>query len=106
MHRNDVVRSSRWKIARFSILYAVLGGAAILYGETQLEQSTVQPNGVFWLEGRGWWAPDYGQCCFCGSDLIPRVDEASACRHCEHCILDFRHKSLPKTLEEQERVWK
>jgi hypothetical protein len=99
-------RTSWRKFARFSVLYAALAGAAVLYGESQQGFSLSRPKGAFWLEGRSWWAPDYGRCSFCGDDLIPTVDAISACRHCQRCGTDYRHKSFPATIEEQERVWK
>ena len=99
-------RTSWRKFARFSVLYAALAGAAVLYGEPQAGFSLSISKGSFWLEGRSWWAPDYGQCNCCGSELVPSLDAISASRRCEKCGIDFRHKSLPATIEEQEQVWR
>ncbi|MBL8850096.1 MAG: hypothetical protein JNG89_10445 [Planctomycetaceae bacterium] len=106
MQRISRSRTSWRKFAKFSVLYAALAGAAVLYGESQREDTNGKSKGVFWLEGRSWWAPDYGKCSMCGEDLRPMVDAISACRRCDRCQIDFRHKSLPATIEEQERVWK
>lgn len=88
------------------VLFGVAAGGAFWFGETLLPPHAATDAGAFWLQGQSAWAPDYGRCRQCGSVLTPRIDELSACRHCEVCNVSYRHNSLPPTLEEQERVWK
>jgi hypothetical protein len=93
------------KIVTTLLLFCPLAGAAILYGES-LQQSPAAATmsaGVFWPEGRNWWAPDYGQCNRCGGKLVARIDQLGACRYCAPCNLTLRHHTMPTTLEEQ--VW-
>ena len=106
MQRYSAPRTSWRRFAKFSVLYAALAGAAVIYGESQQEYAQGDRRGVFWLEGRSWWAPDYGKCSSCGDDLKPVVDSISACRYCDRCGISFRHKSLPATVEQQEEVWR
>jgi len=95
-----------WKVIRVSLYVLLIAGAAIGFGEGYLSRMGGHTSGFYWVSGEDWWAPNRGQCAWCGADLIPMVDEASACRHCRRCKVSFRHKSLPATLEEQEQVWK
>jgi len=88
------------------VLFGVAAGGAFWFGEALLPPHAGSDAGAFWLQGQSAWAPDYGRCRQCGSVLTPRIDELSACRHCEVCNVSYRRHSLPPTLEEQERVWK
>jgi hypothetical protein len=94
------------QVAKTMLLFALLAGGAIWFGEALLPPHAINEHGAFWMQGHSPWAPDDGRCRHCGSLLVARVDVLSACRHCERCNVSFRHKSLPQTLEEQERIWK
>lgn len=96
-------RSTIRKIVTTLLCFAFLAGAAILYGESHLKLAGSQ--GVYWQEGRDWWAPNDGQCARCGGILVNTVDRVSACRYCADCNVAYRHSTLPATLEEQARVW-
>lgn len=91
---------------RLLVVCAVVAAVTIWFGEKYLPPQMGTELGAFWLQGQSPWAPDNGRCRQCGSVLVPRVDALSACRHCEFCNVSYRHQSLPKTLQEQERVWK
>lgn len=88
------------------LAFVIFGAAAIWIGERLEPRWTGGRAPAFWLEGQGPWAPDYGRCAGCGRFLVPSVDAISACRYCERSGARYRHPSLPKTLEEQEQVWK
>lgn len=101
-------RSVLSQIARTALPYSVIAAVAICIGESvtpHVAPETSQ-SGVMWLEGDHWWGPEHGRCAWCGSHLVPMVDEASACRYCKVCDVAYRHKSLPATLAEQEAVWR
>ncbi|MBL8851568.1 MAG: hypothetical protein JNG89_17930 [Planctomycetaceae bacterium] len=91
---------------RAGILYAVLAGGVIWTCEHYLGKTSEIHAPMFWLSGHSPWAPDESLCPWCGGTLVARVDSFSACRHCEHCQVSFRHRSLPKTIEDQESVWR
>ena len=75
MHGSPTQSSPIRKTATTLLLYSLLAGAAVLYGETQLRPSSA--TGVFWLKGQHWWALDYWRCTRCGGELVAIVDEAS-----------------------------
>jgi hypothetical protein len=104
--RTCVRTATARKIIRTLVVFVVAAGGAIWVGERLLPRQVGVDAPAFWLEGQSWWAPDYGRCTRCGGTLTPRVDELSACRHCPRCNVSFRHQSLPKTIEEMDRVWK
>lgn len=100
------LRHALTNAARVLVLFGIAAGGAIWIGEKLLPPHAATDAGAFWLQGQSPWAPDYGRCRQCGSVLVPQIDELSACRHCEVCNVSYRHKSLPPTLEEQDRVWR
>jgi len=99
-------RSNVKRFLRVAVISLAVGGALFWAAEKMLRHRGLLPDGVFWMAGDDWWAPNYGRCAFCGTILIPQVDESSACRHCPQCRISFRHSLMPQTLEEQSRVWK
>lgn len=105
-NRSRLNRPSAFRdMVRTVAIYSVAAVSAFWVGESFVLQNSV----VFipaHLQSGDFWPPDHGYCRECGDRLIPQVDELSACRHCEHCNVSYRHESLPATVELQQQIWK
>jgi len=104
--RDRIFSETVRKALRVLLIVVITGGTAVWFGERLQPHALNQNGGMFWQEGHGPWATDYGRCAGCGEVLVPRVDMISACRHCQRCNASYRHPDLPKSLEEQELIWK